>query len=60
MDGKRMGTSNSLNSASSYDFVNFTIGAVDLVEYKPHQIRIEAIIPGVFGWDYVQFNPESL
>lgn len=56
-DGKRIGATQTFTSTSTAQYVDFKIGSVDLIEYKPHIVRIETVIPGVFAWDYVRFVP---
>ena len=57
LDDKRVGSTFSLNSSSTASWVNFKAGTVELSSYDIHTLRIEAVVPGQFAWDYVQFQP---
>lgn len=56
LDGKRVGSTLNLSSTSSSDWINFRAGSVDLDTYSSHVVRIEAIVPGQFAWDFVRFE----
>lgn len=58
LDGKRIGTSINLKSANgNNDFVTYTIGSVDFLDYSSHEIKINTLIPGTMKLDMIRFEP---
>jgi hypothetical protein len=45
---------------AQYPYVEFELGEVTLLDYKPHVITVTSLIPGYFDWDYVYFRPTYL
>lgn len=56
LDGKRVGSTLNLSSTFTSNWVSFRAGSVDLDTYSSHVVRIEAIVPGQFAWDFVRFE----
>lgn len=58
LDGQRIGGNIDLTSdANEYGaYSNYTVGVVNFVNYKKHDLRIETLVPGKFTWDAVNFN----
>lgn len=42
---------------SSNPYVEFDLGTVSLLNYESHVITVQSLIPGVFNWDCVHFEP---
>ncbi len=58
LDGKRSGTNINLKSTNSRDdFVIYTIGSVDFINYTSHEITINTVIPGIMKLDLIRFDP---
>lgn len=57
LDGKRIGSSINLNRSATSTWISYRAGTIDLPTYDTHLLTIEAIVPGQFAWDYVQFQP---
>jgi uncharacterized surface protein with fasciclin (FAS1) repeats len=59
VDGKRLGSNVNLTVGATgpVSFNEFEIGIVEFTEDAPHNIRVEALIPGEFRWDYIGFKP---
>jgi len=58
LDGKRMGANLNLKSSgSNNDFVVYTIGSVEFLDYSSHEIKINTIIPGKMQLDMIRFEP---
>ena len=58
LDGKRVGANLNLKSTSeNSDFVLFTIGNIDFLDYKTHTITINTVIPGRMQLDLIRFEP---
>ncbi|MFC2079997.1 fasciclin domain-containing protein [Bacteroidota bacterium] len=56
VDGKRMGSSFDLTSGGNpYD--TFKVGTVNFLLFETHVVKINALLPGKFIWDLVQFKP---
>ena len=56
LDGKRMGSSFDLTAGGNpYD--NFLVGNIEFLVYETHVVKVSALLPGKFFWDYVQFVP---
>jgi len=59
LDGKRIGGNYDLTSGgddTGYKII--TVGEVDFGKYSEHTIKIRALIPGIFIWDFVNFTPQ--
>jgi uncharacterized surface protein with fasciclin (FAS1) repeats len=58
LDGKRSGTNLNLKSTNSRnEFVLYTIGTVDFLNYSSHEIKINTVIPGIMKLDLIRFDP---
>jgi len=62
LDGVKIGglidlTTGGNNSNPYYDK---KLGSVTFLRYEPHTFTVKTLIPGVFIWDYVDFNPVTL
>lgn len=43
--------------SSSNPYVEFELGTVSLLSYESHVVTVRSLIPGVFNWDLVRFEP---
>ncbi len=61
-DGVKVGGLIDLTTGGNaqYPYVEFELGEVTLLDYKPHVITVTSLIPGYFDWDYVYFRPTYL
>lgn len=59
VDNKRLGGNLNLafGATGANSFNEFQIGTVEYSEYESHVILVKSLIPGVFRWDYVGFQP---
>jgi hypothetical protein len=59
IDGKKIGGLVDLTTggSASNPYTGKEIGTVDFLRYDDHIIEIVSLIPGMFIWDYVRFEP---
>ncbi len=59
IDGKKMGGLVDLSTGGSADWSirEVKLGPINFVKYAEHTIQIKSLIPGLFWWDYVRFEP---
>jgi uncharacterized surface protein with fasciclin (FAS1) repeats len=56
IDGKRIGSSFDLSSGGNpYRWIN--AGKVSFTTTREHEVEIRALIPGLFHWDFIRFEP---
>jgi uncharacterized surface protein with fasciclin (FAS1) repeats len=56
LDGVKLGGIIDLSKGGN-PYKRFELGNVDFSDYSEHTLRIESLIPGVFIWDYLRFEP---
>lgn len=61
IDGKKIGGLLDLSEGGSANnpYRDFEIGIIDFNTYERHVVEIRSLIPGVFEWDYVRFEPPT-
>jgi uncharacterized surface protein with fasciclin (FAS1) repeats len=59
LDGKKIGGLIDLTTggSASNPYVAKNIGTVDFTRFEDHTLEIVSLIPGIFIWDYVRFEP---
>ena len=59
LDGKKIGGLVDLTTggSSSNPYARKELGTVDFLRFEEHTIEIISLIPGIFRWDYVRFEP---
>ncbi|MCF8226841.1 MAG: fasciclin domain-containing protein [Bacteroidales bacterium] len=59
IDIKRVGGLLDLSEggSSNWPYHDFYIGNIDFNTYERHEVEVRSLIPGVFEWDYVRFEP---
>lgn len=61
IDGNKIGASVDLTKNSGgwekYPFFDYNVGVVDLKKYDTHVVQVKTLIPGVFVWDFIRFEP---
>ncbi len=57
VDGLRLGYPINLRSLGTSSYASVTFGPIEFLGNMEHTVRIEAVIPGIFNWDYVVFIP---
>jgi uncharacterized surface protein with fasciclin (FAS1) repeats len=59
IDGKKIGGLVDLTTggSASNPYVAKNIGTVDFLRFEDHTLDIVSLIPGLFIWDYVRFEP---
>jgi len=59
IDGKKLGGLIDLTTGGSSDnpFQQIELGTVNFVKYEGHSVQVRSLIPGLFAWDYVRFEP---
>ncbi len=59
IDGKKIGGLIDLTTGgtASNPYARKEIGTVDFLRYEDHVVEIVSLIPGLFIWDYVRFEP---
>jgi hypothetical protein len=59
IDGKKMGGLVNLSTGGSADWSirEVELGPINFVKYTEHTIQIKSLIPGLFWWDYIRFEP---
>jgi uncharacterized surface protein with fasciclin (FAS1) repeats len=59
IDGKKIGGLVDLTTggSASNPYASKNIGTVDFNRFEDHTIEIVSLIPGIFIWDYVRFEP---
>ncbi|MFC2091132.1 fasciclin domain-containing protein [Bacteroidota bacterium] len=59
VDGKKVGGLADWTSggSSNWPYQEFHIGDIEFNTYERHDVEIRSLIPGLFEWDYVQFEP---
>ena len=60
LDGQVIGSNIDLTkNPGAGDFYTYDIGQVDFTNYEKHIIKIQTVIPGLFSWDGVNFQPTN-
>jgi len=59
IDGKAIGGIINLTTggSSSNPFAQIQLGEVNFLKYEDHTIEIRSLVPGIFVWDYILFEP---
>jgi uncharacterized surface protein with fasciclin (FAS1) repeats len=59
IDGKKIGATTDFSSGgtSASPFREVNIGSINFNRYAEHEIKIRALTPGRFLWDYIRFTP---
>ena len=58
IDGKKLGGLVDLTFGSAgWSIREVELGPVNFVKYEEHTIQVKSLIPGLFWWDYVKFEP---
>jgi hypothetical protein len=59
LDGKKIGGLVDLTTggSASNPYVAKNLGTVDFTRFEDHTLEIVSLIPGIFIWDYVRFEP---
>jgi len=59
IDGKKLGGLIDLTTggSSEYPFQQIELGTISFVKYDRHTVQVRSLIPGLFLWDYVRFEP---
>lgn len=56
VDDDQIGINIDLTTGTGFQLIN--VGLVNFVRYEKHVVRIENLVPGVFTWDYIRFQPK--
>ncbi len=59
IDGKKLGQYIDLTAGGTADspFNTYEVGTIEFLQYQPHTVEVQSLIPGRFCWDFVQFEP---
>lgn len=59
IDGKKLGGLIDLTTGGSSQnpFQQIELGTINFVKYERHTVQVRSLIPGLFLWDYVRFEP---
>lgn len=59
IDGKKLGGLIDLTTGGSADspYQQIELGTMNFVKYERHTVQVRSLIPGLFLWDYVRFEP---
>jgi uncharacterized surface protein with fasciclin (FAS1) repeats len=58
IDGKKIGglINTTTGGSASWPFQGRQLGKIDILRFEQHTVRIKALIPGRFCWDYIRFE----
>lgn len=59
IDGKNIGGLIDLGSGGNANnpFAQIELGTLDFTRYETHTVQVKSLIPGLFLWDYIRFEP---
>jgi uncharacterized surface protein with fasciclin (FAS1) repeats len=59
IDGKKLGGLIDLTSGgtSNYPFAKVELGTINFLKYEGHLVEVRSLIPGLFRWDNIRFEP---
>ena len=60
IDGKNIGGLINLTTGgdASWPFRGNQIGTIEFIKYEQHVVEVRSLIPGLFEWDYIRFEPK--
>jgi hypothetical protein len=59
IDGKKLGGLIDLTTGGTSEspFQQIELGTINFLKYEGHTVQVRSLIPGLFLWDYVRFEP---
>lgn len=59
IDGKKLGGLIDLTTGGTADspFQQIELGTMNFVKYETHTVQVRSLIPGLFSWDFIRFEP---